>query len=475
MSVRAVFQNAPGDFAPVNQQRSIRVLALKIALPYALLGGLWILLSDQMLVRLTDDAHTITTLQMYKGWFFVFMSATVVYMTAERYISHFFKAERKLRASEQALSESQRTLLTLMRNLPGMAYRGRCGDTCVLEYVSDGCIELTGYWPAEIVGPEATSYRQIIHPQDLDRVTNSVNQAISDSGAFQLEYRIYIRDGRMKWVWEQGCSVPSTGGDLPIVEGYIFDITEKKQLEEQNRLSERMKNIGQAASSIIHDFKNPLQVILGHVDLYRMEPDSDDTPKHFDQIERQVENMTSMCRELLDYARGEIRLDLDMVDISGLVAELVETYRPTFEMAGITLSYTQRQEPETSLHLALDRERIGRAVMNLVGNAKEAISGKGQISIRTLVSREEVRIDIQDSGPGIPDDIRDTLFEPFVTHGKLGGTGLGLAITKRIVEAHHGSISFSSDHRVGTTFVLRIPRLSIKQPEPAPAAELVSH
>ncbi|MFZ1685194.1 MAG: PAS domain-containing sensor histidine kinase [Candidatus Zixiibacteriota bacterium] len=441
----------------MNSQRSIQLLALKIALPYALAGGLWILLSDQMVSKVVSDVGALTTLQTYKGWFFVFMSAVLVYFTASQYISHFFKAERKLQESEHALSESQRTLLTLMRNLPGMAYRSNCEEECVLEFVSDGCVELTGYWPAEFVGAEATCYRRIIHADDLEYVRTRVKRAIEDGGAFQLEYRIMHRDGNMKWVWEQGCAVPSKSGSHLVIEGYIFDITEKKQLEEAHRSSERMRNIGQAASGIVHDFKNPLQMILGHIDLYRLDPRPEVVEEHLGQIERQVQNMNSMCRELLDYARGEITLDLSICDISDLLNRMVESFRPTFERAGISISHTVRQDTGASSTLPLDRERILRAVTNLVGNAREAISGAGQIRVRTWIGLDEVVVEVQDSGPGIPEEIRSTLFEPFVTRGKSGGTGLGLAITRRIVEAHEGSISFASCPQTGTTFSIRLP------------------
>jgi PAS domain S-box-containing protein len=452
------FRRYPGRIEFVSNQKSIQILALKIALPYALVGGLWILLSDQMLRNMVSDVGALTTLQTYKGWFYVFMSAVLVYFTASRYISQFFSAERKLRASEHALSESQRTLLTLMRNLPGMAYRSNCGDECVLEFVSDGCVDLTGYWPAEFVGTEAACYRRIVHTDDLEYVKTRINQAIADGGAFQLEYRIIHRDGSTKWVWEQGCAVPSKSGSLPVIEGYVFDITEKKHLEEAHRSSERMRNIGHAASGIVHDFKNPLQMILGHIDLYRLEPTPEAVNELLEQIERQVQNMTSMCRELLDYARGEITLDLTMCDISDLLNRMVESFRPTFERAAVTISHTMRQEPGASSTLPLDCERILRAVTNLVGNAREAISGKGQIRIRTWIGRDEIVIDVQDSGPGIPEDIRATLFEPFVTRGKSGGTGLGLAITKRIVEAHQGSVTFASNPQTGTTFSIKLPR-----------------
>jgi signal transduction histidine kinase len=168
--------------------------------------------------------------------------------------------------------------------------------------------------------------------------------------------------------------------------------------------------------------------------------------------------MLSMSREILDYARGEISLALSTVNVWDFLQQLVDTYQPTFRQAGIGLSFTWRQDTEASPETELDPDRMRRALMNLIGNAKEAIKGEGQIRLRSWTTTEDICIEIQDDGPGIPATIENDIFNAFVTHGKSGGTGLGLAITKKIVESHQGTISFSSEPGVGTTFTITLPR-----------------
>jgi signal transduction histidine kinase len=112
----------------------------------------------------------------------------------------------------------------------------------------------------------------------------------------------------------------------------------------------------------------------------------------------------------------------------------------------------------TKVTLLLDGERLQRVLQNLVTNAREAMAkrGRGRITVSARTVGKQCQILIADNGPGIPGEIRSTLFEPFVTHGKVGGTGLGLAIAKSVVEAHHGSIDFRTS-RNGTTFIIQLP------------------
>jgi signal transduction histidine kinase len=105
---------------------------------------------------------------------------------------------------------------------------------------------------------------------------------------------------------------------------------------------------------------------------------------------------------------------------------------------------------------AIDPARLRRVLDNLVKNAQGALRNKGTITVRTAPDPGGLRIEVADTGPGIPAELRETLFQPFVTHGKKEGTGLGLAICKNLVERHGGAIDFTSTGR-GTTFTIVIP------------------
>ena len=438
----------------MKKTRSITALAARIAISYVLAGGLWILLSDRLLSRAAADIDTLTALQTYKGWLFVALSGLLIYGTSRRYLSQLVQAGSRL-------TESQRAMLTLQGNLPGTVYRCENDRDWTMRFVSKGVLELTGYRSDEIAGNSAVIYGQLVVPEDKDMVREEVHRAISGKAPFQLEYRIKTKDGREKWVCEQGCGVFSDDGELRALEGYIFDITEKKRLEEKLRTSERLQHVGQAASTIIHDLKNQMQVVLGHVELLRGKVKGTAENHHCDIIEARVHTMVSMGRELLDYARGQVSLEVAATNVQDLLQELVDTYQPTFQRQGVHLSLTLRQEQDTSPLFELDRERVWRALMNLIGNAKEVLGPGSQIRLRSWIARDELRIEVQDDGPGIPKSIQESIFEPFVTHGKSGGTGLGLAIVKTIVEAHQGTIAFTSSTGAGTTFAITLPRRSV--------------
>lgn len=141
--------------------------------------------------------------------------------------------------AERALGESQRALLTLLSNLPGMAYRCRNNASWTMEFVSEGATELTGYAPEDLIENRVAAFAELIHPEDRQGVWDEVQRAISEDRSFRLQYRIRTATGQEKWVWEQGRQVNFTDGQSPVLEGFITDITERKRAHEALRESER--------------------------------------------------------------------------------------------------------------------------------------------------------------------------------------------------------------------------------------------
>ncbi|PWH16682.1 MAG: hypothetical protein DDG59_09050 [Anaerolineae bacterium] len=142
--------------------------------------------------------------------------------------------ERK--AAERLIQESRRRLETLMNNLPGMAYRCRNDPEWTMEFVSGGCLELTGYRAEALVGNQVRSYASLIHPEDRSMVWESVQKAVAEKKPFQITYRITTADGREKWVWEKGEGIFDEAGSLIALEGFITDISERVAYEKDLQL-----------------------------------------------------------------------------------------------------------------------------------------------------------------------------------------------------------------------------------------------
>ena len=156
-----------------------------------------------------------------------------------RRISELESFEIKHARTQESLRESERMLSTLIGNLPGMAYRCLNDENWTMEFISEGCHELTGYVPSDLIGNRTLSYNELIHPDDRHPAWEQVQQALAKRQPFRLVYRIQTAAGQEKWVWEQGQGVFAENGDLQAIEGFITDITERTIAEEALRESEK--------------------------------------------------------------------------------------------------------------------------------------------------------------------------------------------------------------------------------------------
>ncbi len=228
---------------------------------------------------------------------------------------------------------------------------------------------------------------------------------------------------------------------------------------------EKLASVGRLAAGVAHEIGNPLAAILGLLELMH---DGDLTPNQnrefLQRVQRETERIHGIIRDLLDFARRDAEAEdaTETSDLRDAIRDAVNLVKPQKESKDIAIDV--RVEPDAALVLGAPH-RLTQIVLNLLLNAVDALEGKGRIEVRAQPSDDGARVSlfVIDSGPGIPDAMKDTLFDPFTTTKPAGkGTGLGLAVTHAIVEGLGGSIAGYNRDEGGACFEVRLRREPVR-------------
>lgn len=217
---------------------------------------------------------------------------------------------------------------------------------------------------------------------------------------------------------------------------------------------QKMVLLGEMLNTVIHDFKSPLSGInLASGMIKELYPEDEETVEWSNLIQAQAHRMSIMAEEFLEFVRGNTVLNKQPINLTQSMQRFERLNRVYFQEAQVEFVI---EIEDVVVHV--DENKLLRVIQNLVGNAVEAFKGNGgRVEFKAWINESDVNIKIHDNGPGIPEAIKDRLFEAFVTYGKHSGTGLGTVIAKSIVDAHGGEISFESSCEEGTTFYIRFP------------------
>src|SRR5262247_225175 len=227
-----------------------------------------------------------------------------------------------------------------------------------------------------------------------------------------------------------------------------------KQTQAELLRRERLAAIGRMAGSIVHDLRNPLATISTAAEtLSRNGLAPQQRRTLLESQLSSVQRMHSMLRELLDFTRGSYDFKLERHSLATLVERSVQGVSGNALHKGVVIE----NQISPDLFVKADAEHLRRVFENLLTNSIQAMPGGGLVSLVAVKLDGKARIDVTDNGPGVPIEIRERLFEPFVSHGKQGGTGLGLAIAQSIVEAHGGTISLKATDAPGASFRIILP------------------
>jgi PAS domain S-box-containing protein len=248
------------------------------------------------------------------------------------------------------------------------------------------------------------------------------------------------------------------------------DITERKLTEAELLRSEKMASVGQLAAGVAHEVNNPLAGILVYIKLLLKKYEqnklqTEDTKKQLEKIGKETERCSRIIKNLLDFSR-QAEVKLRPVDINKVI-------EATFEIIGHQIIKIDEKLCPSLPLIKVDFDQIQQALMNIILNAAQAMPDGGDLTITTSVAkgvkignsiRDAVRIDISDTGVGIPKENLDKLFTPFFTTKEKGkGIGLGLSVVHGIIERHHGKITIQSNPVDGTTFSIFLGIINEKE------------
>lgn len=249
-------------------------------------------------------------------------------------------------------------------------------------------------------------------------------------------------------------------GIFAFLAGFLID--RERQQRRQSEKDRYLAGIGQMATTIVHDLKNPLITILAFSK--RIQEGKGNVDKAVHAIWDSAQNMQKIVESTLDFARP-IQLDIKEEELKGIIDKVVQTCKTKAEESGVKLSV---QIPTVSMKIATDPHHMERALMNLLANSIEASRAGQDVVISAENKGPHLVIRIKDHGTGMDKETLENIFVPFYTKKKKG-TGLGMPIAKKIVESHSGKLMILSRTGQGTEFVIHLPRPSSGRAQRSPS------
>ena len=392
-------------------------------------------------------------------------------------VVHTAEQIRQQRLQVAAREEAEARFRTLVEELPLITYMDSPHSTDeAASYVSPQVETILGYSLAEWHS-EKSFFVDHLHPDDRERVRELQRAARESGDPLEIEYRFLTRDGRYVWLRDRYTIVRDEEGKPWYSQGFAIDVTARKEAQrdreallsqaqvQNDRLRELDRVKDEFIALISHELRTPLTSIRGYLEL--LLDDADAAGMRIEQrgwlqvIERNTERLVALVEDLLLAAQanaGGLVVTKTDVDVAAIVRQCALACAPAARARDIDLTWNAGPD----LRVSGDPVRLGQVVDNLVSNALKFTPGGGRVDLRASREGEHVRIEVADTGMGIPADARQSLFSRFfrtqrATSEAIAGAGLGLSIAKAIVDAHNGRITYTSVDGKGTTFVVELP------------------
>jgi PAS domain S-box-containing protein len=367
------------------------------------------------------------------------------------------------------LNAAENRYRTLVERLPAVTYVAELGACGRWHYVSPQIESMLGFSPAEWLA-NSSNWIDHIHAEDRENVLAVEEHFQKHRDLFQAEYRLFAHDGRILWFRDEAVMLPTPEDQPCLMQGVMYDITERKRLEDQLRQSQKMEAVGLLAGGVAHDFNNLLMLIQAHNERLRagLTPGSPNQKESLG-IEHAVTRAASLTNRLLAFSRKQV-LQPRAMDLNEVLAEVAKMLDRLIER-NITVRVSRAPQ---LWPVKADPSQVEQLIMNLAVNARDAMPQGGELLIETrneeiggalprLVDGarpgQYVVLVVADNGIGMDNETQAHMFEPFFTTKEPGkGTGLGLAIVYGVVKQLGGWTHVESNPGEGTRFEVHLPR-----------------
>ncbi|MBC8281877.1 MAG: PAS domain-containing protein [Chloroflexi bacterium] len=362
--------------------------------------------------------------------------------------------------------ESANRFLQIADNVNGGFWLSNLQPHQVL-YASSNIEQIMGV-PAESFYDGTSPWLDLVHPEDLERVTKS-RELSHTTGEMYEEFRLVLEDGSVRWVSNRGFPIRDEAGDVYRMGGFVEDITERKDADLKLSESQRLASIGELSAGVAHEINNPLTSIVLYSQMLLDDDISDSTRNSLQVVSSQAYRAAKIVRNLLQFARKSDP-EKRPLSIDGLIRRSLEMKSHEFRVNSISVV---DEIPEGLPLIMMDEHLILQVLLNVLTNAEQACvstHGKGVITVSATTDGDIIDVKIHDDGPGIPPEQLSKIFQPFFTTKETGvGTGLGLSVSHGILSQHEGNIWAESSPESGSTFHIELPLTGIEDTTLAPS------
>ncbi len=397
---------------------------------------------------------------------FILLAFVAAQGAAIALITRFAGRQKKLAAEIEIARDQYQSLVD---NIPGITFRCACDEHWTMLYMSDVVDSLTGYPAGDFIHNAVRTFESVIHPDDAGPLAQGVKSAVADGRPWDIEYRVCHKDGDIRWVHEKGRGIPGKDGGVIYLDGFILDITARKQAEDE------VKNINQQLqksnvekdklfSIIAHDLRSPMTGLLASTEMLA-NPGEIISEQEFSvlakEMHKSARNTFDLLEDLLQWARmsqGGIDFAPEPCGLDELVDMVLSTAQDMAKAKDIAI----RQALAQGLTVRVDQPMVKTVIRNILFNAVKFTHRGGEIVIRARQEGRTVTVAIQDNGMGMNEQVVSTIFTLNKVKCHLGtegekGTGLGLVLCKQFIEQHGGEIWAESEPGQGTTVFFTLP------------------